>query len=103
MVVSQMSTIFPSRVHVSPISTKYPTWCWSTFEPCHYDLTHAFMYPSCSVIQENIISDRANDRVSLEVLTPIGDVVLDVGIWESYFPSRAPNQVNVPIRSSNEV
>jgi hypothetical protein len=80
MVVSQTSTIFPIRAHVSLISSKYPTWCLSTFEPCHHDLTRVFIYPSCSVIQESVISDHADDRFSLEVLTPIGDVVLDIEI-----------------------
>jgi hypothetical protein len=50
------------------------------FKPCHHDLTHAFMYLSCSIIQENVILDRAEDRFSLEVLTLMGDVILDVGI-----------------------
>jgi hypothetical protein len=50
------------------------------FQPCHHDLTHAFMYLSYSVIQENVIFDRVDDRFSLDVLTPMGDVILDVGI-----------------------
>jgi hypothetical protein len=50
------------------------------FEPCCHDLTHAFMYLSCSVILEHVIFDRVEDRLSLEVLTPMGDVILDVGI-----------------------
>jgi hypothetical protein len=54
--------------------------------PCQYDLTHDFVYPSCSTIQENIIFDHTNNRFSLEVLTPIRNVNLDVGIWESSFP-----------------
>jgi hypothetical protein len=44
-----------------------------------------FVYLPCSIVQENIISDRANDRFSLKVLTPIGDVVLDIEILESFF------------------
>jgi hypothetical protein len=44
-----------------------------------------FVYLPCSIVQENIISDRANDRFSLKVLTPIGDVVLDIEILESSF------------------
>jgi hypothetical protein len=79
VVVLQMSTIFPSSARVSLISSKYPTWCRSTFEPCRHDLICACVHPSCSVIQENVIFDRAEDRFSLEVLTPIGDVILDIG------------------------
>jgi hypothetical protein len=80
MAVLQMSTICPNRARVSMISSKYPTWCRYTFEPCRHDLTRAFMYPSCSVIQENVISDRAEDRFNLEVLTLMGDVALGIGI-----------------------
>jgi hypothetical protein len=47
--------------------------------PCQYDLTRDFVYPSYSTIQENIIFNRSNDRFSLEVLTPMGNVVLDIG------------------------
>jgi hypothetical protein len=75
-----MSTNCSSRARVSLILSKYPTWCHSTSEPCHHDLTRAFVYPSCSVIQENVNSDCVDDRVSLDVLTLMGDVVLDVGI-----------------------
>jgi hypothetical protein len=38
------------------------------------------MYLSYSGIQENAIFDHAKDRFSLEVLTPMGDVILGVGI-----------------------
>jgi hypothetical protein len=69
----------PTGAHVLLISSKCPTWCQSTFEPCHHDLTCAFMYLSCSVIQENVIFNRAEVRFSLEVLTSIQDVVLDFG------------------------
>jgi hypothetical protein len=79
MVILQASAICPSRARVSLISSKYPTWCRSTFEPCHHDLTRVFMYLSCSFIQENVIFDHAKDRFSLEVLTPMSDVVLDIG------------------------
>jgi hypothetical protein len=50
--------------------------------PCQYDLTHDFVYQSCSTIQENIIFDRTNDRFSFEVLTSMGDVILAIGTWE---------------------
>jgi hypothetical protein len=40
---------------------------------------HDFVYLHYSIIQENIISNRVNDRFTLEVLSPIGDVVLDIG------------------------
>jgi hypothetical protein len=30
------------------------------------------MYPSCSIAQENVISDRADDQFNLKVLTLIG-------------------------------
>jgi hypothetical protein len=65
---------------VSLILSKYLTWCRFAFEPRRHDLTRAFMYPSCSVIQENAIFDCAKDRFSLKVLTLMGDVILDVGI-----------------------
>jgi hypothetical protein len=80
MVVLQTFEICPSRAHVLLILSKYPTWCRSTFEPSRHGLTHAFMYLPCLVIQENVIFDRAEDRFSLEVLTPMGDVFLDIGI-----------------------
>jgi hypothetical protein len=38
----------------------------SIYASCQHDLTYNFMYPSCSIIQENIIFDSANDRSSLE-------------------------------------
>jgi hypothetical protein len=60
------------------------------------------MYPSCLVIQENVISDRAEDWFSLEVLTSMSDVVLDIGIREGPFPFQAPARVVEPRGSSNE-
>jgi hypothetical protein len=101
MAVSPPSTIFPIRARVSLILSKYPTWCQSTFESCRHDLTRAFVYPSCSTIQENIIFDRTNDRFSLKVLTPMGDVILDIGTQESSFPFGASDRVG-PRRWSNE-
>jgi hypothetical protein len=53
-----------------------PSGSWATYQ---YDLTCDSIYPSCFIIQENIIFDRAMDRFSLEVLTPMGGVVLDIG------------------------
>jgi hypothetical protein len=53
-------------------------------------------------IQENIIFHHANDRFSLEVLTHMGDAVLDFGTWECSFPFRANDRVR-PRRSSDEV
>jgi hypothetical protein len=41
---------------------------------------HDFVYLHYSIIQENIISNCVNDQFTLEVLSPIGDVVLDIGI-----------------------
>jgi hypothetical protein len=55
------------------------------------------MYPSCSIIQENIIFDGANDQSSLEF-----DKVLDIGIRDSRVPFRASAQVAGPRRSINE-
>jgi hypothetical protein len=40
--------------------------------------------------------------IQLEVLTQMGDVVLDVGIWESSFQFWASDRVDGPRRSSNE-
>jgi hypothetical protein len=34
----------------------------------------------CSVVQENFISNHADGRFNLEVLNPIMEVVLDIGI-----------------------
>jgi hypothetical protein len=65
--------------------------------PCQYDLTCDFMYPSCSIIQENIIFDGANDQSSLEF-----DKVLDIGIRDSRVPFRASAPVAGPRRSINE-
>jgi hypothetical protein len=53
-------------------------------------------------IQENIIFHRANDRFNLEVLTKMGNVVLDFWTWECSFPFRAFDRVG-PRRSSDEV
>jgi hypothetical protein len=72
IVVSQMSTICPVGACVSLISSKYPIWYQSTFEPCLHDLTRAFGYPSCSVIQENIIFHHANNHFNLKVITQMG-------------------------------
>jgi hypothetical protein len=66
----------------------------------------AFMYRSCSIIQENVISDRADDQFSLEILTLMEDIILDIGILErereSYFLVRASARVARPRRSSDE-
>jgi hypothetical protein len=74
------------------ILSKYPIWCRSIFEPCCHVLNCAFVYSSYSVIQGNAIFDCADEWVSLEVLTLMGDIVLDVRIWESSFPSWASDQ-----------
>jgi hypothetical protein len=65
--------------------------------PCQWDLNRDFVYPSCSIIQENIIFNSANDRSNLKF-----DIVLDIGTWESPFPFWASAQVTGPRRSSNE-
>jgi hypothetical protein len=59
------------------------------------------VYPSCSIIQENIILNRAKDWFSLEVLTLMGGVGLDIGTWESSFPFWASDRVGSR-RLSNE-
>jgi hypothetical protein len=41
-------------------------WCPFHSMPCQYDLTCDFVYPSCPIIQENIIFNSANYRSSLE-------------------------------------
>jgi hypothetical protein len=64
---------------------------------CQYDLTCDFMYPSCSIIQENIIFDSTNDQSNLEF-----EKVLDIGIWENPFPFQASSWVARPRISSNE-
>jgi hypothetical protein len=63
----------------------------------HYDS----VYSSCYIIQENIISDHADNLFRVGVLTPLGDVVPDVAIWESSFPFWVSDQVAEPRRSSN--
>jgi hypothetical protein len=63
-------TRLPDSARVSSISSQYPTWCRSTLESCGHDLNHAFLYPSCSTIQEKVTSNRPDDRFSLEVLMP---------------------------------
>jgi hypothetical protein len=72
VMVSQPSIICPIKARVSLISSKYPTWCRFTLEPCRHDLTCAFSYPSCAISQENIIFNRANDQFCMEVLTQWG-------------------------------
>jgi hypothetical protein len=76
----------PVGARVSLILSKYPTWCRSTFEPCRYDLSCAFMYLSYLGIQGNVVFDRAKDRFCLEVLISMEDVVLDFGTWGCSFP-----------------
>jgi hypothetical protein len=63
--VLQPSTICPTRARVSLILSKYTARCRSTSEPCLHDLTRAFMYLSCSVIQEVAIFNRAEVPFSL--------------------------------------
>jgi hypothetical protein len=53
--------------------------------PYQYDLNRDFVCLFGPIVQENIISDRTYDRFRLEVHTPIGNVVLNIGIWESSF------------------
>jgi hypothetical protein len=77
---------------VSVNTTQYPAWCPFTSEPWCSDFTRDFMNPSYSAVQKEIIIDRANVRLSLEVLTLMEDVILNIGIWE-FFPSRAFDQV----------
>jgi hypothetical protein len=60
-------TIYPIRARVSLISSKYPIWCRYTFEPCRHDFTRAFVYPSCSVIQEKVVSDRTEGSSSFQL------------------------------------
>jgi hypothetical protein len=75
-----------------------PPWCPFISDPCHFDLALNCVYPSCSIIQENIIFNSANDRSSLEF-----EKVLDSGTWESHFPFRASARVAGPRISSNKV
>jgi hypothetical protein len=70
--------------------------------PCQYSLTRDFIRPPYSIIPENNISDHTDDWFSLKVLTPLGDVVLDIEIWESPFLFWVFARVVGPIRSSNE-
>jgi hypothetical protein len=53
-------------------------------------------------IQENIIFHRADDRFSLEVLTPMESVSLSRGTWDSFSPPRVPGEVVRPRGSSDE-
>jgi hypothetical protein len=78
---------------VSANPTQYPTWCPFISKPWCSDFACDFVNPSYSAIQKVIIIDRANVRLSLEVLTLMEDVVLNIGIWESSFPSWAFDQV----------
>jgi hypothetical protein len=75
------------------VLSKYPTWCRSIFLAMSSWSHCAFRYPSCSVIQENIIFHRTNNHFSLEVITQMGDVVLDFGTWECPFPFWASARV----------
>jgi hypothetical protein len=78
-------TRLPDSARVSLISSQYPTWCQSTLEPCGHDLNHVFLYPSCSTIQEKVTSNRADDRFSLEVLTPRVRCQPQLWIWRQFF------------------
>jgi hypothetical protein len=78
---------------VSANPTQYPTCCPFTSKPWCSDFARDFVNPSYSAIQKEIIVDHANVQLSLEVLTLMEDVVLNIGIWESSFPSRAFDQV----------
>jgi hypothetical protein len=52
------------------------------------------VYPSCSTIQENIIFDHANDRFSLEVLTPMGMSSLILELKKVLFHSEYPIELD---------
>jgi hypothetical protein len=58
------------------MSSKYPTWCQATFEPCRHDLTCVLMYPSCSIIQTNDVSDRIRSSFWYRSLYPGGSCPL---------------------------
>jgi hypothetical protein len=47
----------PNSALLLAMSIQYPTWCKPNSEPCHHNLTRVFVYPSCSIIQKNVISD----------------------------------------------
>jgi hypothetical protein len=53
-------------------------------------------------IQENIVFHRADDRFSLEVLTPMESVSLSHGTWDSFSPTRVPDEVVRPGVSRDE-
>jgi hypothetical protein len=79
MVVSQTSTICPIGARVSLILSKYPTWCQSTFEPCHYDLTQPRVPILFDLSKWIIIADHTNHCCGLESLAPMEDVGLNLG------------------------
>jgi hypothetical protein len=60
-------TMLPVSARVSPISSRYPTECRSTFEPCHHDLTRAQCYKSWPVFLK--ITENRWNRTGLNLKT----------------------------------
>jgi hypothetical protein len=58
---------------------EYPTRGLFTSEPCQYDLTRDFIYPLFNLSNRMSSPTAHDDRFSLELLAPIGDVGLDIG------------------------
>jgi hypothetical protein len=63
---------------VSLLSSKYPTGCRSTFEPCCYDLTRDFMYPSCSIYPGECHLYSCQSSFRSWSLTPMKAVSIDM-------------------------
>jgi hypothetical protein len=55
---------------VSLISSKYPTWCRSTFEPCCFELTNDFVYPSYSICLRECLLHSCQSSFGLKVTHP---------------------------------
>jgi hypothetical protein len=68
----------PLSARVSFISSKYPTWCRSAFEPCRYELTHDFMYPSCLVYPRECHLYSCQSSFWFRRLTPMEAVSISV-------------------------
>jgi hypothetical protein len=64
--------------------------------PCQYGLTHDFIHPPFSIVRENNIFDRVDDRFSLEFLTLLGMLFLTLEFDKVLFPFEHPLELLDP-------
>jgi hypothetical protein len=74
----------PLSAHISFISSKYPTWCRSTFQPCRYELTHNIMYPSYLVYPREFHLYSCQSSFLFWCLTPMEPVSINVKLHKGF-------------------